>query len=129
MNVSEKLLAVLRRHPEVQVAFLFGSMARGSEHRDSDLDVGIASTAPMSPDQKLLLSDDLAVEFGRPVDLVDLTTASPPVLRQAIMGIRVLKRDTGVYAALLRKLWYDDADIMPNYNMILRTRRERFTIG
>jgi len=74
--------------------------------------------------------DELACTFGRSIDLVDLTTASPPLVRQVLTeGVVILKRDCGLYAWLLRKLWYDQADIMPNYNLILRRRRERFVHG
>ena len=74
--------------------------------------------------------DEIAGVFGRPIDLVDLSTAPAPVLRQVLTtGVCTLKKDVNLYANLLRKLWYDQADIMPNYGMILRRRRERFTLG
>ena len=77
--------------------------------------------------RKLELMDALAVAFGRPIDLVDLRTAPVPVLHQALTtGICISKKDKDLYAELLRKLWYDRADIMPNYELILQARRRRF---
>ena len=61
--------------------------------------------------------------------LIDLTTAPFTVLGQALKGKRLMVRDTSVYAAVLRKLWYDIADIKPNYDHVLQRRRKKFTGG
>lgn len=127
---TTQIQAVLARHSAIQVAFVFGSVASGSAGPESDLDIGIAAPKPLTATQKMELTDDLAVTFGRPVDLVDLTTASAPILGQILTkGVCILKKNTSLYAHLLKKLWYDQADIMPNYNMILRRRREKFIHG
>jgi predicted nucleotidyltransferase len=120
---------ILQEHADVKVAFLFGSLASGRVRPDSDIDLGVASDAPLSPGRKLQLMDELAIATGRTIDLVDLTTASFTLLGQALKGRRLLVRDTGIYAAILRKLWYDVADIKPNYDYVLQRRRERFTRG
>ena len=124
---ADKVRAAMAGHDEIQIAFVFGSVARNSEGPGSDLDIGVAAAAPVTAEQKLALMDALAMAFGRPVDIVDLSTAPVPVLRQALTtGVCILKKDINLYANLLRKLWYDQADLMPNYEMILRRRRERF---
>ena len=127
---TTQIQAVLARHSTIQVAFVFGSVASGGAGPESDLDIGIAAPKPLSAAQKMELIDDLAVTFGRPVDLVDLTTAPAPILGQILTkGVCILKKNTSLSAHLLKKLWYDQADIMPNYNMILRRRREKFIHG
>ena len=126
-SLSEQMRAALEASADIQVAFVFGSLARGEENPASDLDIGVAAHKPLSAARKLELMDALAVAFGRPIDLVDLRTAPVPVLHQALTtGICILKEDKGLYAELLRKLWYDRADIMPNYELILQARRRRF---
>lgn len=126
-HTTEQARAILERHDEIQIALVFGSMAEGHARPDSDLDIGVAARKPLSALEQLDLIDELAATFGRPIDLIDLLTAAAPILRQVLTkGVFILKKDTDLYARLLRKLWYDQADIMPNYNMILRHRREKF---
>ena len=128
--IEEQVRAIVEQHPEIQLAVLFGSAVRGRLRPDSDLDVGVAAQIPLSAIQRLTLMDELALTSGRPVDLIDLTSASPPLLRQILtQGSVVVKKDPGLYAALLRKLWYDQADLMPGYRSILRRRRKRFAHG
>ena len=125
-----KIQTAMAGHDEIQIGFVFGSVARNSEGPGSDLDIGVAAAEPLTAKQKLALMDEMAGTFGRPIDIVDLSTASAPVLRQVFTtGVCIIKKDISLYANLLRKLWYDQADIMPNYEMILRRRRERFAGG
>ncbi len=124
---ATQVQAILERHNAIQLAFIFGSTANGKARSDSDLDIGLAATTSLTAAQKLELMDELAVEFGRPIDLVDLTTAPPPILSQILTkGVCILKKDVNLYAALIKKVWYDQADFMPNYNMILQRRRQKF---
>jgi len=126
----EKVVTTLEGHDSIRVAFLFGSTASGADRKDSDLDVGVASHGELSAAQKLSLMDDLAVATGRPVDLVDLWSASPVILAQVMTnGSCIIKKDTALFAALLKKLWYNQADLMPNIDLILRKRREKFLRG
>lgn len=121
---------ILAAEGDLAVAFVFGSFARERMRDDSDLDVAVAGWQPLTPQRKLALIDALALAFGRPVDLVDLQAAGPLVFRQALTtGVCVLKRDTRLYAELLRRLWYDHADLLPMHDLILRLRRERFVRG
>ena len=129
-RTTEQAKAILARHDEIQIVLVFGSSVEGRARPDSDLDIGIAARRPLSALEQLDLIDELAAAFGRPIDLIDLLTAAAPILRQILTkGFFILKKDTNLYARLLRKLWYDQADIMPNYNMILRHRREKFIKG
>ena len=44
-------------------------------------------------------------------------------------GERIVKRDSGVLARLLVKMWFMNADLMPLVRMIQAKRRERFLHG
>lgn len=124
---QDRLRAVLEHHSEIGLSYLFGSTARGTARPDSDLDVAVAGRRPVSPATKLELIDQLAAMSGRPVDLA---LAPPPLLRHVLTtGMMCHKSDSSLYADLLRKLWYDQADIMPNYELVLRKRREEFVRG
>ena len=126
-EVISDVTQILEQQDDVKVAFLFGSLASGRVRLESDVDVGIACAKVLTSARKLELMDFLAVATGRPIDLIDLTTAPFTVLGQALKGRRLFVRDTGIYAAVLRKLWYDVADIKPNYDYVLQRRREKFT--
>jgi predicted nucleotidyltransferase len=116
---------VLTTHPEVRIAILFGSLARGSGRPDSDLDVSVAADAPLDETQKLSLVAELAHSAGRAVDLVDLRTAAGLVLRDALTrGKRLRVADAGLMAGLLRRLWFDQADFQPYRRRILEARRK-----
>lgn len=113
----------LQGHPEVQLAIVFGSVARGQARPDSDIDVAVQAKAPLDVAQKLALIGDLAAATGRAVDLVDLRTAGEPVLGQILShGQRVVGSPSD-FAALLSRHLVDQSDFMPYVNRMLAERR------
>ena len=129
-EILHSVCDVLRRQPDIDLAYVFGSFAQGRQTPASDIDVAVAAQAPMDPRRRLALNDAIASAAGRPVDLVDLHRAGPLVLTQALTrGKRIVKRDSGVLARLLVKMWYLNADLMPLVRMIQDTRRKRFLHG
>jgi len=124
-DLERKIEGLLTRYPSVDIAFIFGSMAAGNARSDSDLDVAIATITPLPPQDRIALIEDLAMAFGRPVDLIDLNQLHGPLLHQILtQGKLLLCRDRVRYAELLRRLVYDEADYMPYYRRILEERRQ-----
>ena len=116
---------VLTRHPSIGVAILFGSLAAGRSRNDSDLDLAVASTMPLSSHTRLQLIEELAVGLGRPVDLIDLAQTHGPLLQQILTKGRLLIcTDRTRYANLLLRVVYEEADVMPYYRRILAERRQ-----
>jgi hypothetical protein len=79
---------------EVVAAYLFGSVARGQERKDSDVDVGVvlAQGRPRSLvelDRVARLQDELSRAIGRDVDLVVLNGAPADLLHRVLLD-RVL---------------------------------------
>jgi len=129
-SAADKVKEVLTGHPEVLLAILFGSRAAGAESMASDLDVAVAGERRLSAAEKMDLIDDFAQEFGCPVDLVDLQAAHGPILQQALCsGLPVVNRKPTLRARLILRMWYNQADVMPNYRMILKERVESFAHG
>jgi predicted nucleotidyltransferase len=117
---------ILERHPGIRLAILFGSFARGAVRSDSDLDVAVDVGRPLTAEEKIKFTGDLAQEIGRPVDLVDLNNVGEPLLGQIIVhGRRLLGSDTR-YAELIRRHLFDQADFMPYRSRILAERRRRW---
>ncbi|MGE6531807.1 type VII toxin-antitoxin system HepT family RNase toxin [Pseudomonas sp. NPDC077382] len=74
--------AVLGQHPDIRLAYVFGSVAAGTAHRESDVDLAILCDAAMTADQQIQLISDIAEATGRAVDLIDLATVGEPLLGQ-----------------------------------------------
>lgn len=124
MTTIETLIqAALAPHPEIRQAILFGSLATGQGRHDSDVDLAIDAGQPLEMQAKMKLMAELAERTGRPVDLIDLQTIGEPLLGQILKhGKRILGED-GLYAELIKRHVFDEADFMPYYRRILRERR------
>ena len=123
MNTIEKQLAqLLARYPQIRLAMLFGSLATGRARPDSDIDLGVLADEPIPAALKLKLIEAIGVEFGRPVDIVDLYDAPEPVLGQVFKGKRLLG-DNPTYARLLTRHLVNTADFAPLQQRILACRR------
>ena len=108
-------------------AYLFGSVATGRAHRQSDVDVGVllARDAYPRPADRFAVRLRLIVQLrgpvGREVDVVILNDA-PPTLARHIMtaGKRLIVRDPEADHAFLRTTLSRAADLEP---FLRRTRR------
>ena len=60
----------------LRLLYVFGSFASGNERPDSDIDIAVLCAKPIDNITRWEWSQDLAIEFGRDVDLVDLWTCS-----------------------------------------------------
>lgn len=117
---------VLERHPGIRLAILFGSFATGRVRADSDLDVAVDVGRPLTAEEKIEFMGDLALEIGRPVDLIDLSSVGEPLLGQIVTrGRRLMGSDTR-YAEVIRRHLFDEADFMPYRSRILAERRKRW---
>lgn len=128
MSSADSILAVLARHPHVEVAILFGSLARGAARPDSDLDLAVAGARALTAEERHALVGDLAAALGRAVDLVDLATVGEPLLGQILRhGVR-LKGSDARYARWLSRHVFEVSDFMP-YRERLLAQRRRAWIG
>ena len=121
---SEKTLKVLfSRHPEIQLAILFGSLANGTARAASDIDIAVQARNPLSAAQITLLMNEIADVIGRPVDLIDLCVAGEPLLGEILKGRRIVG-DDAAHARLLTRHLIDAADFLPLQQRILKERRD-----
>jgi predicted nucleotidyltransferase len=82
----EALSGALAGRERLQLALLFGSLARGEGGPDSDADVAV-----LGSDLDLLgLAADLSAAAGRQVDVVDVADAGYPLLRALLRDAIVL---------------------------------------
>src|SRR5262245_44844116 len=75
---------VLEPFSWLKLAIVYGSIARGQEQPESDIDLAIASTSPLTVERKLELIEALSSNLGREVDLLDLFESTGTVLKEAL---------------------------------------------
>jgi predicted nucleotidyltransferase len=125
MDQEFDLARCLAGHPEIRLAILFGSATSGRQTFESDVDVAVAARRALSAAERVEIVGRLAQATGRAVDLVDLTTASGPILNRALATGRLLFcTDRALYAEIIKRALYDDADLAPYRRRILAARRK-----
>src|SRR5438093_6369661 len=120
---TQEVLHVLKNHPDVRLAILFGSLASGRQTTESDLDLAVDAGRPLDLSLKMSLISELADRIGRPVDLVDLRSAGEPLLGQVLRYGKKILGDNTHYAALIRKHVFDEADFLRYRNEMIAQRR------
>ena len=124
-SLDQKITKLLTGYPYIQLVIMFGSLSRDSGRVDSDLDLAVAGTSVLTAQQKIDLVEDLALVIGRPVDLIDLRSAEGLILAQALTTGRIIYCiDRSLYAELIIKMLYNQADMMPYRKLILEKRRK-----
>ncbi len=122
----DAIAAVLDRHPEIDLAIVFGSLASSRHRPDSDLDLAVRAPAVFGAAATLALIGELAGATGRAVDLVDLRRVGEPLLGQVLRHGHRLRGSDEAFAALLHRHLLDAADFMPYVHRMLAERRARW---
>jgi predicted nucleotidyltransferase len=94
-EVIESIRRVLAERSGVRLALVFGSVARGRARGDSDVDLAVDAPGV----DRLALARDLSLAVGREVDVVDLASASYPLLAAVVRdGVVVAAHAPGAEA-------------------------------
>ncbi len=115
--------AALAKHPEIDLAIVFGSVARGEARRDSDIDVAVHLPTPLDANQKMQLIADITAVTGRPVDLIDLRTIGEPLLGQILKHGRQIRGEAVDLTPLIQRHVYAMEDFMPYVERTLEERK------
>lgn len=70
--IVEKLKSFFDLKPEIILAMLYGSYARGTEHKNSDVDIAVAAHDVLTLDYRLSLQLELSILLKKEIDLVDI---------------------------------------------------------
>ncbi|HMB31365.1 MAG TPA: nucleotidyltransferase domain-containing protein [Desulfohalobiaceae bacterium] len=126
MNI-QTISQMLEEMPEILLAIVYGSAARERLTDKSDIDIAVAGNTAINYERMTEIANILSERAGKEVDLVDLRQVSGPILLEILdKGRVILKKSIPVYAEILRKLWYNQADMMPYTNMIMQKQLDRF---
>jgi len=106
----EARLADRLRAAGAKYATLFGSLAQGKARKESDIDVSVSFGKRMSSDLRAAVIGIVADLAGRPVDLVDLETASRLILERALGGTEILCDEVATRQRMIERLLRSEAD-------------------
>lgn len=130
LEIDARAKEVLRVVPGLRLAILHGSVATGKMRPDSDVDIALLFDDPLNAKQKMMLISQLQSELQRDVDLIDLFALSGTILKQVLRKGRVLiQTKQGARAELIRKMIYNQTDMMPYVFRTLVERQRRFIHG
>lgn len=97
---------------------------------ESDLDLAVMGNESLTETERFALVRDLALEIGRPVDLVDIRKTHGTLLGEILRnGTPVQRTDLDLFAEVLRRHLFDTADFAPYRDRILTERREAWIAG
>jgi predicted nucleotidyltransferase len=126
-DIRNALQDALKQFPEIKIITLFGSAATNRLMSDSDLDIAVSADAPLSFDQKYEIMKALYDAFPREIDLIDLQAVAGPILQEALCTGFIVKKDSAsLFYQLIKKMWLNQADMMPLTRMIIIDRCKRF---
>ena len=129
-TVSElkERLRPLYADPRIDLVVVFGSIASGEAHAESDVDVAVRGSGEL--DLIAVTNDVTRLLYTDAVDVVDLRRASPLLMMEVVRGGRVIfERTPGSYAAfcsLAHRRYVDTAKLRAaQRESIQRFLRER----
>ena len=129
-KLQESLRKVLNCFHDIKLCIVFGSAASGKPSPGSDLDIAVAGERFLTGEKCLELIEAFSEATHREIDLIDLTQATGLILKKALTtGIVVQNHDKNLYARLISRMLFNEADMMPYFHRTLRERRKRFLNG
>lgn len=123
-------IETLTRFSDIKIAVLFGSAAKNRLTAISDIDLAVAAKTPLTMSEKTELHMALTESLTREIDLIDLQRIDGLLLQKVLCeGLVIKKESSELLAGLIKKMWYNQADMMPYVQMILKQHAHRFAHG
>lgn len=73
-EIKDKIVEIIKNKIKCDAIIVFGSFARGTQNEESDIDIAIKTKCDISKKELHKISDLLADELKRDIDLVNLDT-------------------------------------------------------
>jgi len=125
----KSLVQFITEDHNIQLAIVFGSYAKETQIEQSDMDLAIQLSEPMTSKQKLNYIVKLQEYVAAEIDLVDLCRVGQPLLSQIIKYGKCIKGSGIPYAELAVKNVNTAQDFLPAINYIMKERRKRLLNG
>ena len=129
-NVKAIIHQKFKKFPEVEIVILFGSVLKDQLTNKSDIDIAFAAKTITSHEKKNNIYLTLEKSLGRDIDLIDLHSVNGHILKNILCrGEIIIKKSVPLLAFFLKKMWYNQADMMPYTKMVLKKQVKRFING
>lgn len=121
-----KLKLFFDAKPEIKIAGVFGSFAKGRSTEFSDLDIAVAAEYKLSFEEKLDLSAKLSSIMHIEIDLLDLREENFIVVGEIFRTAHWIKKTPELFAFLLSRFLNDQADFGPIYRRTIEARNRKY---
>ncbi len=120
-KIAQILTPYFAGRRDVRMAFLFGSMQRGSASTESDVDVAVYLEEGGA---EAILWTDVERLLGREVDLIVLNRAPATVAWSALRGTPLLIRDRRFFLDYLLEI-SEEAESLADFNLDFWKQRDK----
>lgn len=96
-TIVNQIAKTLEQDPDVSMAFLFGSYAKGNARSNSDLDIAVFLKEPYTMETIQKIWGQIESLSNKDVDLIILNTAPASLCWSAIRGIKLYIKDQRQY--------------------------------
>ena len=129
-TIKSTIGKTLKEFPDVKISYLFGSSIKNRTTPSSDIDIAIAADSALSFTEKKELQEALTLALKQPIDLVDLNVVSGPILQQALCtGELICNNSPTLLASIVKRMWYNQADMMAYVERMLKSHCNRYING
>lgn len=117
-EIEEKIKTILVNELSPKLIYIFGSIVANRVRDDSDIDIAILTDKKIDEYQLYMISQQLADELKREVDIVDLKDAS------TIFKAEIIKNGKLIYNSdNLGKMYYQ-LEVLRDYTFLNERRQE-----
>jgi predicted nucleotidyltransferase len=129
-EIREAVRETLHGIPSIRVGVLFGSAAQDRMNHRSDVDVAVAASAALTPEDRIELALSLERRIRRQVDVLDLAALRGLILYQVLTkGVVVKNEDPALLGRLYKDVVPYEADMMPLWRRMALAKARRFANG
>ncbi len=121
----KRLRLFFQKKKNIEMAFLFGSQAKGRAILESDIDIAIWPSRKFKLKDMDLLWKELELLTRKNVDVVRLNKANPSVAWAALRGIPLLIRNRKFFIDFMLNV-SDEAEFMQDFNLDLYKKRQYY---
>lgn len=129
VEIKNKLIDYFSQKPEIDTVILFGSFAKETYNKNSDIDIAIHSTRKLNYKDLSSLQTDIALLCKREVDLADLEKAEGVFLYQIMTTGKRIKFSYTVFTRYLIKALCFKEDFLPTIEYSRKQKIRSFVNG
>jgi predicted nucleotidyltransferase len=112
ITILEQVLNSLRKDRKILLAFLFGSYAKGLQHKRSDIDLAVYINAD-NEEERINIIDSILMSTDTPVEILNLNDEdeSPFMVQKALKGVPLIEPDMETYYKVAGRALHESESI------------------